>query len=279
MFRVERMAPEDFPFAVQLSNTMNWNMTLEDFELAMSLEPEGCFLLFQDSKRVGITTTVSFGKMGWLGNLIVREEYRRKNTGGLLVNRAVDYLSRKGVGTIGLYAYPHLVAFYEHFGFKLDKDFSVLRGEPVFPSPINALKKIQEEFIPSVIAFDSKCFGANRAKLLESMFFSGKNLCYGLIDNEEVKGFAAAKLYDRMADIGPIVCKENGVDDAKLLLGNLLAKLPGLKVSICVPRNENALLKQLFASGFQEDFIVSRMFLGPKVTAKCIYSPESLERG
>ena len=100
-----------------------------------------------------------------------------------------------------------------------------------------------------------------------------------MIDNEEVKGFAAAKLYDRMADIGPIVCKENGVDDAKLLLGNLLAKLPGLKVSICVPRNENALLKQLFASGFQEDFIVSRMFLGPKVTAKCIYSPESLERG
>jgi len=279
MFHIERMTSEDFPFAVQLSNTMNWNMTLRDFELAMSLEPEGCFLLFHDSKRVGITTTVSYGELGWLGNLIVREEYRRKNAGGFLVNRAVDYLKRKGVGTIGLYAYPHLVAFYERFGFNLDKDFSVLQGEPVFPSSINALEKIQEEFIPSVITIDSRCFGANRAKLLESMFYSGKNLCYGLIENEEVNGFVAAKLFDGVAELGPLVCKENGVDDAKLLLGNLLAKLPGLKVSICVPRNENALQNQLFASGFQEDFSVSRMFLGPKVTAKCIYSPESLERG
>jgi len=273
------MAPDDFPFAIQLSNTMNWKMTIEDFELSMALEPEGCFLLLQGSKRVGIATTVSFGKVGWLGNLIVREDCRRKNAGGFLVNFAVDYLKCKGVDTIGLFAYTRLVAFYEDFGFKLDKDFSVLQGEPVFHSQANVIEKTQEKFGPSVIAFDSKCFGANRAKLLESMFFSGKNLCYGLIDNEEIKGFAAAKLYDRMAEIGPLVCRANGVDAAKLLLGNLLAKLPGINLSICVPRNETALLEHLFASGFQEDFIVSRMFLGPNVTAKCIYIPESLERG
>ncbi len=153
MFRVERMAPEDFPFAVQLSNTMNWKMTVEDFELAMALEPEGCFLLLQGSKRVGIATTVSFGKVGWLGNLIVREDCRRKNAGGLLVNCALDYLKCKGVGTIGLYAYTHLVAFYEHFGFKLDKDFSVLQGEPVSPTPKNPLERIQEKFVPSRNSF------------------------------------------------------------------------------------------------------------------------------
>jgi len=31
MFRVERMDVDDFSFAVQLANTMNWNMALEDF--------------------------------------------------------------------------------------------------------------------------------------------------------------------------------------------------------------------------------------------------------
>jgi len=225
MFRVERMAPEDFPFAVQLSNTMNWKMTVEDFELAVALEPEGCFLLLEGSKRVGIVTTVRFGKVGWLGNLIVREDCRRKNAGGFMVNCAVDYLKCKGVGTIGLFAYRRLVAFYEHFGFKIDRDFSVLQGEPVSPRPKNPLERIQEKFVPSLIAFDSKCFGANRAKLLEGLFFNEKNLCYGLIDNEELKGFAVAKLYDRMAEIGPLVCRANGVDGAELLLGNLLEKL------------------------------------------------------
>jgi hypothetical protein len=273
------MKPEDFPFAVQLSNTMNWKMTVDDFELAMALEPEGCFLLLQGSKRAGIATTASFERVGWLGNLIVREDCRKKNAGRLLVNHALEYLKCKGVSTIGLYSYTNLVAFYEHFGFKTDRDFSVLEGEPVSPKPKNPLEGIQKKFVPNLIAFDSKCFGANRTKLLERLFFNGKNLCYGLIDNEEVKGFAAAKLYDRMAEIGPLVCKANYVDDAELLLGKLLSKLPGFKVSICLPRNETELLKHLFTLGFQEAFNVSRMFLGPSMTAKCIYSPESLERG
>jgi hypothetical protein len=81
MFRVEQMNPEDFPFAVKLSNTMNWNMTVEDFELALELEPEGCFILQDGSERFGIATTVSFGKVGWFGNLIVKEEARRKGAG------------------------------------------------------------------------------------------------------------------------------------------------------------------------------------------------------
>ena len=279
MFHVERMAPEDFPFAVQLSNTMNWNMTAEDFEFSLALEPEGCFILFQGSKRIGIATTISYGRVGWLGNLILREEYRRKSAGGFLVNCAVNYLKCKGVSTIGLYSYNYLVAFYERFGFKIDKNFNVLHGNPVFSAPTNPLEKIQEEIVPSVITFDRKCFGANRAKLLESLLFSGKNLCYGLIENSEVRGFAVAKLFDGNAEIGPLVCKADGGDDAKILLENLLAKLSGLKVYLCVPESESALLRQLSAIGFQEDFSVSRMFLGSNLTAKCIYSPESLERG
>ena len=112
MFKVKTMRTKDHAFATQLANTMNWNMAPEDFQFMSLLEPEGCFVLFDGSKRVGIATCVSYGKVGWFGNLIVQEDYRHRGAGRILVTHAVDYLHDKGTQTIGLYAYPHLTSFY-----------------------------------------------------------------------------------------------------------------------------------------------------------------------
>src|SRR5665648_150285 len=124
MFQVKPLTRDDYPFAVELANTMNWNMANEDFEFAATLEPGGSFLLVEGSKRLGIATCVSYGKVGWFGNLIVKEGNRKKGGGTTLVTHAIDYLHAKGVETIGLYAYPHLVGFYGSLDFKADDDFS-----------------------------------------------------------------------------------------------------------------------------------------------------------
>ncbi len=83
------MRPEDFLFATELANTMNWNMSPEDFQFNSMLEPDGCLVLFEDSKPLGIATCISFGKIGWFGNLIVKEEVRHKGAGSFLVKHAI----------------------------------------------------------------------------------------------------------------------------------------------------------------------------------------------
>ncbi len=108
---------------------MDWNMADEDFQFMLNLEPEGCFVAFDGRERVGIATSISFGKVGWFGNLIVKEKYRNKGVGSLLVKHSINYLQAKGVKTIGLYAYPNLIGFYGKLGFKVDEDFSVLHAE------------------------------------------------------------------------------------------------------------------------------------------------------
>ena len=128
MFHVEKMEVDDFPFAVQLATTMNWNMTIEDFAFMVKLEPLGCHVQFHGQERVGIATSVSFGKVGWFGNFVVKENFRGEGAGSILMKHAIDYLKSKGVETIGLYAYPHLIEFYESFGFEPDEDFLVLHG-------------------------------------------------------------------------------------------------------------------------------------------------------
>ena len=279
MFNVEKMKTDDFPFAVQLANTMNWNMTEDDFKFMMNLEPQGCFVQFNSNQRIGIATTISFEKAGWFGNFILKEDARGKGAGTLLLKHAIDYLKSKDAETIGLYAYPQLVNFYQRFGFEPDSDFSVLKGKAAIPATQETLREAEKRDILEVIELDGKCFGANRKKLLEQILLNEKNFCFVSTENNKIIGYIAAKVYGEMAEVGPLICHANHQEAAALLLKRILNRLKGLDVFMYVPKKETLLLAMLREMGFEEDFRVVRMFLGPAIAKNCIYAAESLERG
>jgi predicted GNAT family acetyltransferase len=279
MFNVKNMEIGDFPFAVQLANTMNWNMTAGDFEFMMKLEPQGCFVLFHSQERLGIATSITFGNVGWFGNFIIKEDFRREGAGSLLMKHAIDFLKRQGVETIGLYAYPHLVRFYQSVGFETDIDFLVLQGKAVFPAPQELAGSVKKADVPKVIGFDCRCFGASRKKLLEPILLNANNLCFTLTENNEIIGYIAAKVYDDIAEVGPLICLANRVEASVLLLKTILSRLKGINIFMTIPKKEIALLDILFKAGLKEDFRVTRMFLGPAAAKNCIYAAESLERG
>ena len=273
------MRPEDFAFAVELANTMDWNMATEDFKFIIELEPEGCFVLFEDSKPVGIATSISYGRVGWFGNLIVKEEYRGRGAGSLLVKHAINYLHGKGAETIGLYAYPNLIRFYSNLGFRYDEDFIFLHAPALSAMSAEALPCVGTHNIQQIAKFDCRCFGGDRRKLLESIILEKGNLSYYKSSGTEVVGYVAATVYETMAWVGPLMCQEGNVDAAVTLLKAVLTKLTGLSVYVAVPKKETALVDTLSVVGFEEDFSVARMFFGESIAKNCIYLAESLERG
>jgi GNAT superfamily N-acetyltransferase len=279
MFKIKSMRPEDFSFATELANTMDWNMAPEDFQFMSQLEPEGCLVLFDDSKPLGIATCISYGKMGWFGNLIVKKEIRHRGAGSLLVKHAIKYLQSKGVETTGLYAYPNLLNFYGNLGFKADESFVVLQTQTIKSSITKPLPTIGKPHFQTITKFDKECFGGDRAKLLESIILEQGNLGYYLSNRTGVVGYIATTVYDTMAWIGPLMCQKDKVEDASKLLKGVLGKLPGKRVFVALPRKETVLIDLLSANGFKEVFSVVRMYLGSNSARNCIYLAESLERG
>ncbi len=279
MFTVKSMSEGDFGFATELTNTMNWNMADEDFQFMTNLEPEGCFVAFHGRERVGIATSISFGKLGWFGNLIVKEKYRNKGAGNLLVKHAIGYLQNRGAKTVGLYAEPSLNGFYSKLGFKVDEDFTVLHTEALGSLTSEALPAVGKPQVKAIERFDYRFSGGDRQKLLESIILEKGNLSYFKSEGSEVAGYIAATVYMKMAWVGPMICQEGKVDIAISLLKAVLANLGGKSVYTVLPKKETALADMLFSVGFKEDFSVSRMFLGPAVAKNCIYMAESLERG
>ncbi len=279
MFKIKQMTSKNYSFAASLANTMDWKMAPEDFEFMQWLEPEGCFVLLADTKHVGIATCVSFGKVGWFGNLIVEEKYRNKGAGSMLAKHAVDYLHGIGVETIGLYAYPDLVHLYDKMGFVRDEDFSVLHAEKVGLVAAEALPTIETAQVEAIEEFDSLCFGGNRKRLLESIILKEGNLNYYFSDSGAIAGYVAATVYEKDAWVGPLVCQQGEIEVAVVLAKAVLRKLVGKSVYAVIPREKKELLDTFFAAEFKEEFFVSRMFLGRVASKNCVYLAESLERG
>ena len=281
MFQVKKMSVEDLALAVRLTNTMNWELSKDDFKFMMELNPDGCFVLLSDSKRVGIATTISFDKTGWLGNLIVKESSRERGGGSLLVRHAINHLIKKDVQTIGLYSYIDKIPFYRRFGFKYNTEFIALKGKGFSDSTSTrtCLREARKENIQEIVNLDNHYFGASRRKLLEKIILNPNNVCFICIENKQILGFVMAKVYERMAEVGPLVCQRGCSDVANDLLKTILNVLEGVEVFIFIPKNEFTILKLLIKSGFREMFRVARMFYGSPLIKDCIYLAESLERG
>lgn len=278
MFRLEKMVPDDFSFAVELTDTMNWKLTVDDFIFNKVLEPNGCFVLFYNNERVGLVTSVSYGPVGWFGNLVVKNFLRGKSAGDLLVKHVIAYLQNLGVDSIGIYSYPDLKNFYAKFGFVSRNYFTFLKAEEVFYVKSNKMPLLDNNSLPRVIDFDKKYFLGNRQTLLRKIL-SSKHLGFMSVENEEVIGYVLAKVHEPSVEIGPLVCSKDRPDVALDLLNAVFSKISGYTGFICVPSDDVLILDAVGSVGFKEEFKVVRMFLGAAVAEDCIYLPESLERG
>lgn len=280
MFRVRVLSEKDFPFAISLTDTMGWGLAEEDFRFMLDLEPNGCFVVMEDGKAVGIATTINFGQVGWVGNVIIEKDRRNRGIGSLLVEHALDYLKERKTEIIGLYAYLRAVPLYSRLGFRSDTNFVVLEGQAVSKPARGNVRAAEDKDLAGILNLDSCCFGGVRRRLLERIFSNKMNLCYVGCSGDELLGFVFAKRYSELAEVGPLVCRREFEKLPIDLLYAILGDLSDLKVRICVAEDAERVFSTLRGLGFNELFKVVRMFYGGTVSDNgCLVAAESLERG
>lgn len=277
--KIRRMTPQDFAFAVELTDTMNWDFTEKDFQFMMELEPEGCFIALDGTEKIGVVTAICYGKLGWIGNLLVKPENRLRGTGSSLLKHAIGYLRRKGAKTIGLYSYIETAPFYEKLGFKRDSKYIRFAIQSMFKqTDATALGEMSEADMADVIKLDGECGFYSREKLLKRILVDSGDLCYVVRKNGKLIGFIMANWYRR--EIGPWLCRPGYMKEALSLLRAVLNKMVGIKVHMGVPEERKKILDELKEASFKEEFRVIRMFYGESLGVNsCLLAMESLERG
>jgi GNAT superfamily N-acetyltransferase len=82
-------------------------------------DPEGCFVLKDESKIVGYNYSKTMGNKGYLGPLGIIQSYQKKGLGKALITKSIDYLI-KNCSVIGLEVLPengNVIGFYQRMGF------------------------------------------------------------------------------------------------------------------------------------------------------------------
>jgi len=103
-----------------LKNETGWNQLEKDWHRFMKIQPDGCFVALKGDKIVGSVTTTPYRKdIGWIGMLIVKEEYQSLGIGSQLLDKAIIYLKELGIETIMLDATEQGKKLYERRGFKV----------------------------------------------------------------------------------------------------------------------------------------------------------------
>jgi len=135
--------------------------------------------------------SISYGKVGWIGLLIVNKEHRRMGIGTLLMRRATNYLQNLGVETVKLEAVPEITGLYHKLGF-ID-EFDSLRFKKANKKDNQStnpnIKPLRGNEITETAEFDSRYFGANRTRVLRQLFEDNPELCFISRKNSQIVGY------------------------------------------------------------------------------------------
>ncbi|HHI02704.1 MAG TPA: N-acetyltransferase [candidate division Zixibacteria bacterium] len=119
MFEIKIMTRNDIDFATGLTKIEKWANSKTDFERLIKLNRYGSFVAHKDNMRVGIITTVIFGELAFVGNLIVSAKYRGRGIGRALMEQALMYLGeQKDIATIEIDGDFPVIELYRKLGFR-----------------------------------------------------------------------------------------------------------------------------------------------------------------
>jgi hypothetical protein len=156
------LTPLDVPHALELSRLAGWNQTTEDWQLAIRMNPKGCFAMEVDGMVVATTTSIRYGTdLAWIGMVLTHPEYRGRGFARTLMQQVLDHLS--DVATVKLDATEMGMPLYRQLGFVDECAIERwLRPAQVTP-PRKAASYIAQP------ALDREAFGADRGELLRQL--------------------------------------------------------------------------------------------------------------
>lgn len=254
------MRREDIPAGLRLCRESGWNQTARDWEMFLTLSPQGCRVAVKEGRVVGTAATVRYeGRFSWIGMVFVDPAERGQGIGTRLMNEALGEL--KDMPSVRLDATPAGREVYRKLGFVDECQLS--RMETVVPagirtSPGNPARPMTAEDIPLVAALDREVFGADRRALLAWMLEGAPAYARVIEAQGHIVGYSFGRHGFTFEHLGPVVAPDPQV--AQHLVPACLQGRDGQRFILDAPQHEPDWLSWLTSLGFHEQRVLTRMF-------------------
>jgi ribosomal protein S18 acetylase RimI-like enzyme len=265
---VTNLTEKDVAFTYRMTVKERWNVTEADVECMFDYEPGGCFIAKIGGVRVGNVFTVDYGRLGWIGLLIVRAEYRKRGIATLLMRKAIGYLTKCRCETIKLEAAPEASNLYRRLGFidEFDSLRFMRKGGKLVSPRSDVATPMQEDRMTEIARFDAEYFGAGRGRVLTSLHEENRRYCFAACEGSDIVGYIMGRKAHSGYNLGPFVCNPGNPRVAQALLAKCLHALGSdSDVYLGVPAVNEKAVEILAKSGFVQYSRSFRMRLGKKL--------------
>jgi GNAT superfamily N-acetyltransferase len=195
----------DYPRLEALAEKEGWNYRLEDF---LDLDRTGCattLVAHLEGAVRGMVTIMDYGDVGWVSNMLVEGGYRGRRIGADLLQEGIRWLGAKR--TIALFSYGITAGYYLKQGFKLERDYAVVK----YLGGHWGSRGQEEPSFENIVSMDSQAFSTRRGGLLRVLAGKGK-----IFSPARGKGFALVRPDPVEPIVGPVLC-DNALAGEELL--------------------------------------------------------------
>lgn len=216
----------DIDFALKLVLKEGWLYHTVELERMLDMDPEGSFV-YEGDEPLGFITTITYQRTGVIGHLVVSEGARGKRIGQALIQRAIEYVSGKGVDSLILFATDEGEEVYRKQGFRTIAEVFCTQAEKRGKVPLPeypGLSPVHEGDILRIASIDAALFGDDRSKLLARLYSDYPDLCFKLERSGAIQGYAFGRTTSSANDFGPWVCISGSPEDARALFHSVISR-------------------------------------------------------
>jgi ribosomal protein S18 acetylase RimI-like enzyme len=248
--KIKPFSADDINAFLNLAAMENWVAEAWEFEFLLSEFPEGCFSAFKENgETAGYVTSLLHEQSGWIGNLIVAQEFRGRGVGEALFKKALEALQIADAETIWLTASSDGKSLYEKYGFKkVDKIIRWTGAGRQSHSKFER-KNVTTALNETTRDIDCLSWGDRRDDLLSKTVARGSLL-------HDTSGFIVTQPCGDATQFGPFSARDSAT--AERLLDMALRTVPfGSKIYLDAPASNRAALRmfnrrRLIISGTSE---------------------------
>lgn len=249
---------EDIGNFLSLAADEGWISDAWEVEFLRKNFPAGCLACRNKGIPVAFLTSIKYELSGWIGNLIVRKEWRGQGLGSALLDRALEVLDEAGVQTVWLTASASGRPLYERRGFTAIDTVNRWQGAG------RILAGDRNGNFCRIMALDEAGWGDRRESLIRATLERGSvSILPG--------GFLVRQSCGDATQIGPW-CSRNPRSAASLLERAIVPTTGGSHVFLDVPEENRHASKLLGETGFAIQSSSTLMYRGEKPD----YAPERI---
>lgn len=255
----------DLPRIVELREAVGWGV--HDWALRVVLEPPHarCIVVVDERDRVvGVGSGIRYGALGFVGNMIVSDDHRRRGVGSAILEAVIDFLVGGGARRQELYATPAGRPLYARHGFEPIGPSTMVRvpRRIVQPSDAVELADAGPGALGDLVAYDGPRFGGDRPTVLAPMLIDPERPLVVARRDGEIAGYGWVRPDGER--IGPLIA--DTPDVATALVGAAFERLPSVEwLTLNLPPDNHEGVARLAELGAELEPWDGRMGRGPQV--------------